>query len=238
MKYTHLEEKHNLLAPSIIAPLVYEELKPASVIDVGCGLGTFLKAFKDLGVQDVLGIDGPWVKRDLLHKYVTPAEFKEADLETSIQLNRKFDLAISVEVAEHLSEKRADGFVDDLCKLSDQILFSAAIPGQGGDHHINEQWIAYWRNKFEVRGYVMLDLFRTSLWNNPDVFWWYRQNMFLFVKKNSPIHLKHKDKASEVLNVIHPDLFYTWINYKDRNAIKRYTKILYKAIAYKLGLIK
>src|SRR5690606_16087480 len=136
----HLEEKHNLIAPSIIAPYVFKEVRPKSVVDVGCGLGTFLRAFKDLGVKDVYGLDGPWVRRDLLYKYIEEGEFEEADLEKPIEVTRRFDLAISLEVAEHLSEARADGFVADLGKLSDNILFSAAIPGQGGDHHINEQW--------------------------------------------------------------------------------------------------
>lgn len=238
MKYTHLEEKHNLKAPSIIAPMVYDIVKPKSVIDIGCGLATFLRAFKNLGVSDVLGIDGHWVNRELLSKYIQLSEFQEADLESRISIPRKFDLAISVEVAEHLSAGRADSFVEDLCALSDQILFSAAIPGQGGDNHINEQWVSYWKEKFEKRGYVMLDIFREKMWNNPDILWWYRQNIFLFVKRDSALHERFKDKEGDVLNVVHPDLYHTWTNYRDRNAIKRYAKALYKAVAYKFGLIK
>jgi SAM-dependent methyltransferase len=238
MKYTHLEEKHNLTAPRIIVPIVNSMIKPTSVVDVGCGLGTFLKAFKELGVKNVLGLDGKWVNRNLLFKYIEPDEFKEVDLESPIQVNRRFDLVISVEVAEHLSEKRADGFVNDLVKLGDNVLFSAAIPGQGGDHHINEQWISYWREKFERHGYQLRDLFRDKLWDNQDVFWWYRQNMFLFVSEKSFLYQPSQKQPEKVLHVVHPDLFHTWINYRDKNAIKRYTKVLAKAIAYKLGFLK
>lgn len=237
MKYTHLENKHNLTAPRIIVPLVNNLIKPMSVVDVGCGLGTFLKAFKELGVTNVLGLDGAWVRKELLHKYIAPEEFVETDLEKSIQLNRKFDLAISVEVAEHLSEKRADSFVEDLVKLSDHVLFSAAIPGQGGDHHINEQWITYWKEKFEKRGYRMLDPFRHELWYNQDVCWWYRQNLFLFVSPNSTLTTPTNNQ-DQVLHVVHPELYHTWINFRDKNAIKRYTKSLWKAILFKIGLLK
>ena len=89
------------------------------------------------------------------------------DLENNIQIESKFDLAITLEVAEHLSEIRADSFIDDLCALSDLILFSAAIPDQGGRHHINEQWQSYWEPKrFKQRGYHVYDIVRWKIWSS------------------------------------------------------------------------
>ena len=69
-KYKHEEEIHNLKDPNIIVPEIIELLNPKSVVDIGCGLGTFLNVFKRLGVNDILGIDGPWINKDLLGKYI------------------------------------------------------------------------------------------------------------------------------------------------------------------------
>jgi SAM-dependent methyltransferase len=238
MRYTHLESKHNLESPSLIVPSLVALLKPQSVLDVGCGLGTFVRAFQNAGVSRCIGVDGAWVNRALLAQYIAPEQFIEADLEKPLRLNQTFDLVLSVEVAEHLSEARADSFVEDLCRLSDQIAFSAAIPGQGGDHHINEQWPAYWQEKFEKQGYVLLDILREPIWEVDRIFWWYRQNLFLYVKKDSELHKQYSDRAIKPLRVVHPDLYFTWTNYRDPNALKRYTKALFKAILFRLGIIR
>lgn len=238
MRYTHLESKHNLESPSLIVPHVVQLLSPQSMIDVGCGLGTFVRAFQDAGVARCMGVDGAWVNRTLLHQYITPQQFLEADLEKPLRLNDRFDMVLSVEVAEHLSEARADGFVADLCALSDKIVFSAAIPGQGGDHHTNEQWPDYWQKKFEKHSFVLLDILREPIWDDSRIFWWYRQNMFLYVKKDSELHKRYIEKASQPMRVVHPDLYFTWTNYRDPNAVKRYTKALMKAILHKLGFMK
>ncbi len=72
MKYKHSEVIHNLSAPNQIVPLLMEICNPKSVIDVGCGVGTFLSVFKKHGVNDVLGIDGSWTNRELLAKHLSP----------------------------------------------------------------------------------------------------------------------------------------------------------------------
>lgn len=109
---------------------------------------------------------------------------KDADLSKRIALGKKYDLCISVEVGEHLPREKAEVFLDNLCRSSDVILFSAAVPGQGGTDHINEQWPDYWRKKFQKRGYACYDAFRGRLWEDGRVEWWYRQNLFLYVKEN------------------------------------------------------
>ena len=78
------------------------------------------------------------------------------DLERdNLKDTRTFDVAISMEVAEHLPEKIADRYVDLLTGLSNIIVFTAAYPGQGGDDHVNEQPALYWISKFQARAFNM-----------------------------------------------------------------------------------
>jgi SAM-dependent methyltransferase len=151
---------------------------PRTVVDVGCGIGTWLRVWEDKGVE-VLGLDGDYVNRDQL--LIDPGKFRPMELSRPISLDRKFDLAESLEVAEHLHDKDADAFVDFLCSLSSIILFSAAIPHQGGDHHVNEQWPEYWAGKFEKKGYVCIDAIRDQVWTHPGCVYYYAQNTFLYI---------------------------------------------------------
>jgi SAM-dependent methyltransferase len=160
-----------------ILPLVLHAVKPASVIDVGCGTGNWLAMAHELGVHDVLGIDGPWVKAQLA---IPPDKFVEHDLSTPLKLDRRFDLALSLEVAEHLPASAAQILVQSLCDAADVVLFSAAIPGQGGRRHVNEQWPAYWAELFADLHYECYDFLRPKIWNNPRVTWHYAQNSVIF----------------------------------------------------------
>ena len=114
-----------------------------SVVDFGCGVGGWLKEFERNGVADYLGVDGEYVARHLLK---IPADrFRPIDLRNVSDLGRGFDLACSLEVAEHLPEDRAKSFLSAaLVKAAPVVLFSAAIPLQGGTEHVNEQWQSYW----------------------------------------------------------------------------------------------
>jgi len=178
--YEGLKED-SLSSARAVVPLVLDLFAPKTLVDVGCGSGTWTKVYQDAGC-DILGVDGAVVKLDQL---LIPAEkFSRRDLMQPLRLERRFDLVNCLEVAEHLEGSRADGFVADLCQLSDAIVFSAAVPGQGGTHHVNEQWPSYWIAKFQSQGFVPLDCFRHLLWSNDQVAWWYVQNMFAFVKKS------------------------------------------------------
>ncbi|PZX47642.1 class I SAM-dependent methyltransferase [Algoriphagus chordae] len=181
-KYIHREDIHNLRSSDVIAPLIVQLLNPVSIIDIGCGIGTWLKSFKDLGVTDVIGLDGAYVDQKLLRKYLLSTEFVSKDLRVEIDLKRKFDLAICLEVVEHLPLESVDIIIKSLANHSDTILFSAAIPGQGGQNHINEQWPDYWISKFASHGYQVYDPFRQLFWENENVDPWYRQNILLFSK--------------------------------------------------------
>lgn len=98
-----------------VVPLIVRLFTPESVVDVGCGSGTWTRAFKEAGVKAVLGVDGAAVREDQL--LVEAVEFHRQDLGRPFRLKRRFDLAVSLEVAEHLPAKRAKGFVADLCRL-------------------------------------------------------------------------------------------------------------------------
>ena len=180
VRYIHEETVHNFKAAREVVPFLLKLLNTKSIVDVGCGIGTWLKVFEENGIEDFLGIDGNFVNESLLK--IDKCKFNEYDLETLFNTERKFDLVISLEVAEHLSVNSADVFVKTICNLSDTILFSAAITNQGGQNHINEQEPDYWIEKFQSEGYQLFDIVRPVFWNNENVDSWYRQNMLLFTK--------------------------------------------------------
>lgn len=162
-----------------IVPLVMGVVRPSSVVDVGCGVGAWLAAFIEAGVSDVVGVDGSYVDPTQLE---IPAElFVPADLAAGFSLDRRFDLVVSLEVGEHLPEASAASFVAGLVGLGPAILFSAAIPGQGGEHHVNERWPAYWLSMFDAHGYEPFDCIRPSVWSEPIVEFWYAQNTLLLL---------------------------------------------------------
>lgn len=161
----------------VVVPLVLELFpKVKSVLDVGCGQGVWTKVFKDNGCK-VRGIDGDYIDLDSL--CIDKSEFVAHDLSQGGGIHGNYDLAVSLEVAEHLPESSADDFVESLCSAADLILFSAAVPGQGGVGHINEQWPEYWAEKFAKRGYAMSGKLRWSIWQNDLVENWYRNNLML-----------------------------------------------------------
>ena len=161
-----------------ILPIVFDAVRPLSVIDVGCGMGTWLDVARSLGARKTTGYEGEWVKA--LEPVYPGLDIRAANLEHSLRTDEGFDLAISMEVAEHLSPARADGFVADLVALAPNVLFSAAIPGQGGNNHINEQWQSFWADRFAAHGYGARDIVRPAVRNNRGVAYWYRQNAVLY----------------------------------------------------------
>lgn len=207
--YVHKTEVHNLKSPDVVVPLLLKILNPRSVLDIGCGIGTWLHAFKMSGVNEVFGIDGDYVDRTLLKDFISTEEFRPTDLTYPFDLKRKFDLAICLEVAEHLPESSATDFIHSICLHADTIIFSAAIPGQGGQNHINEHWMTYWKEKFSAEGYKLFDILRSEIWNNPGIDWWYKQNMVVFSKQ--PINTTLPELP--ILNVVHPELFQKHIDY-------------------------
>lgn len=209
VKYIHDEVAHNLQDPRIIVPVLMQVLEPQSVVDLGCGIGTFLHVFAENGVEKILGLDGDWTDQKLLSKHIKLSDFKNIDIEKGFDFEEKFDLAICLEVLEHINETSSDNAIRCLTQLSDIIVFSAAIPGQMGQNHINEQWPAYWREKFSKYDFTFHDVFRPIFWNNKDLARWYKQNMFLVVKKGQESRIKKFDKFQdpEIKSQVHPDYY-------------------------------
>ena len=183
---------------------------PVSVVDVGCGSGTWLKAAAELGAKDIQGLEGAWMSKEIA---TIPFEnIQIADLSKAFALPRTFDMAISMEVAEHLPAASAKGFVACITKLAPVVLFSAAVPKQDGVGHVNEQWPAYWADFFREEGYVALDLLRSHLWDNPDVEWWYSQNAVVYIKEaffNEMATFRELTpyRVVKPLPLVHPELF-------------------------------
>lgn len=206
-RYIHRTREHNKLSPKHIVPILIDAFHPNSVVDVGCGIGTFLSVFFENGITDLMGLDGDWVNRDLLSDNIDLSCFTPVDLEQRIVLNRKYDMAICLEVAEHLTENSADNLIYTLTELSDIVVFSAAIPSQGGQNHINEQWPSYWEKKFNNYGFKMYDVIRQLIWNDNDIFWWYKQNIFIMAKSG----IEHKYNILSInshspQSLVHPEL--------------------------------
>jgi SAM-dependent methyltransferase len=163
-----------------VLPHLIELAAPRSIVDVGCGVGTWLKAAAELGVADIAGIDGAYVDRTMLQ--IPPDRFTAVDLTNPFHVARTYDVALSLEVAEHLPESSADAFVESLTRLAPIVMFSAAIPNQMGAHHVNEQWPGWWIERFARYGYTALDIIRPRIWDDPQVEWWYAQNTLLMVR--------------------------------------------------------
>ncbi|MEN3275965.1 MAG: hypothetical protein V7631_1755 [Massilia sp.] len=207
---------------------------PRTVVDLGCGRGTWLKAFREQGAELTVGLDGDWNNQANM---VDPAILFEAvDLNQRIVLpgDVRFDLAVSLEVAEHLEASSAATFVQSLTDLSDVIMFGAAYTQQGGTNHVNEQPHTYWAQQFRNQGYVVFDLFRPLFWGAADVEYWYQQNTFLYVKEGHPLveHLRRKGMPPldniAFMDCVHPILYRTKLAHANITAdhILTYTKML------------
>ncbi len=190
--------------------MLVDWLKPSSVVDVGCGTGAWLSVFREHGVTEIEGIDGDWLDLSLLE--IPESCFLRRDLTQPIRLARRFDIVMSLEVAEHLPRESASTFVESLASLGDVILFSAAIPDQGGRHHVNEQWPEYWARLFAANDYTHYDVLRRRIWNDPDIEWYYAQNLLLFVRGHRlryfPALLQPAPPSGMPLPLVHPRLFH------------------------------
>jgi len=202
------KEDDVLISAGEIVPFLCDLFNPRSVVDVGCGTGLWLSEFRRRG-KNVFGIDGDYVNRELLR--IPPDDFLAHDLTRPLPINRQFDLVLCLEVAEHLPPASAFDLVRSLVGLGNIIVFSAAIPGQGGIQHLNEQWPAYWVDLFAKCGCEWKDLIRPTIWLNERILWYYRQNMLVFFRGNSG-HASGVQKSifavdGKPLPVVHPAMY-------------------------------
>lgn len=189
-----------------------------SMVDVGCGVGTWLRVARDKhNVNTIVGLDGDYVPRQYLQ--IEGSCFIPSNLENyrvdkileKLEGKRKFDIAVCLEVAEHIKRKGARGFIDKLCRLSDMVIFSAAVPGQGGVAHVNEQRLSYWVDLFEKNNYQLYDIIRADIWNDKNIPVWYRNNVVIFCNKEADKMLD-TDNVSTIVDMVCPDMFEIKIN--------------------------
>jgi SAM-dependent methyltransferase len=214
-KFFTLHEQGSERSAARMVPELLTIFRPRSVIDVGCGTGAWIAEFMKQGVTDVVGVDGDYVRTEQLK--IHQQHFLVRDLLKPLMIGRTFDLAVSLEVAEHLPESRSTGFISELVQLAPVVLLSAAITLQGGTFHINEQWPDYWEAIFRQHDYVTLDCLRCLVWDDESVDLWYRQNTILyvsteFIKNDETFFRISIQQRPRVLRMVHPRL------YEQRNA--------------------
>lgn len=199
INYDHKLNPHRLDDGTIVVPILFGDHIPQSVLDVGCGTGTWTKAARDNGVKDIFGIDGNNLTSEAL---ITDADFELVDLTQPWDLGRRFEMLFCLEVAEHLDESCAEPLIKSLVRHAENIAFSAACPGQAGQHHVNCQWPEYWQNLFNAVGYACSDPVRPKIWADQRIAPWYRQNMF--VATHDPDLAGHEPR---IRNLLHPEIF-------------------------------
>lgn len=199
ISYRHAANLHSIDGASRGLAYLLEGLSAESLLDVGAGTGTWLRAASLAGIRDILGVDGVASAGRKIH--VDPTLIQTADLRLPLQLGRRFDVALCLEVGEHLPAESAQILVRSLCAHSSRIFFSAAAPQQLGEHHINCQWPDYWQALFNEHGYSCHDEIRFRMWRDTRIEPWYRQNMFLACK--APAVAGNEPR---ILPLIHPDM--------------------------------
>lgn len=230
-KFYKTQQDSSLRSAESVLPIVFSKYgTPDSMIDIGSGSGPWSKVALELGVSKVSCIEGDWIKD--LPTFISKSHFRYFDLEKPLDIKEKYELLICLEVAEHISKARAKTFIQDLCKLSDLILFSAAIPGQSGTNHINEKWLSDWASDFSKFNYGVIDDIRAVIWNIPEIDDWYKQNIVIF-KKNT----NNLSTVNNVLDFVHPNI------YKTRNINlltnrKIFTFLIHKKYPKLFSLIK
>jgi SAM-dependent methyltransferase len=199
-------ELGSLRSAKRILPIAIELLEPSSMVDVGCGVGTWARAAMELGIIDVVGVDGDYIDRAALQ---IPADrFRAEDLGQPLSLERRFDLAVSMEVAEHLAPERATQFIGELTGLAPAVLFSAAIPHQDGHHHVNERWQSYWAELFRQFNFEPFDVIRPQVWRDAEVEPWYAQNVILYLSQDLATSTTlTASMPGELFDLVHPEMY-------------------------------
>lgn len=184
---------------------ILSQLDITSMIDFGCGMGTWCLAAQELNIKKILGVD--------IHDYaddymlISSEQYKKCDLRNEVKLEICADLVISVEVGEHVEENCSKQFIDNICNHGEVVLFSAAIPFQGGQGHINEQPCSYWAQLFTSNGYMLFDCIRPQFWNSSNVEIWYKNNCVMFIREDRYDAVINRFKVSSYpIDIIHPDM--------------------------------
>lgn len=185
------------------AVLNYLNVSGKTVVDFGCGRGDWLKAARDQGAREVLGLDSYALDFEAQH---LDFPIRHVDLTQPVRLEQRFDLALCMEVGEHLEARYAETLVASLVKAAPVVVFSAAVPGQGGVRHVNEQPPAYWHGLFSQHRYACYD-FRQEIWNDLNIEPWYRMGVLVYAAEGTEVPSLKKFYTEAPLHLVHPDIF-------------------------------
>jgi SAM-dependent methyltransferase len=218
---------------AVIVPDLVKRFQLSSVLDIGCGLGDWLAEFSRWGCSKVTGIDGDWVPLENLQ--IPKNCFHIADLTGQYpNFPNRFDLSCSLEVAEHIPPDAGVRLIKRLTDSADLVLFSAAIPHQGGYLHINEQYQSHWIQRFADLGYDAFDLIRPRIWRNEHCDWWYQQNLLVFANKVG--QARHNlTRAEFIPDLVHPLLYERASDPRSWGG-RMMIKMLFRKLANRFGL--
>lgn len=180
----------SLRAAQRIVPRIIQlcDLAPTSIVDLGGGGGAWCKAFQDVGTKQVRCIDHPGTPKEML--WIKPEEFIPCNFEVETPQIVPVEMALSIEFAEHITPNRAEQIVAFLTASAKLVVFSAAIPGQGGVRHINEQRHDYWKQLFAKVGYTQLDIIRPLILFDREIPYYLRQNLFVYIHPSDKSYSK------------------------------------------------
>ena len=214
-EYQREGSKRSALA---LVPRIANILGCHSILDVGCGAGAWLVAYRSIGLRDYMGVDGDYVDRSML--LVELDKFLPRDISQPFDLGRQFDLVQCLEVGEHVPTASSATLVENIVRHGQHVLFSAAVPGQGGEEHINEQRYEYWRDLFAQRGFRLFDFIRPRVQDDFAIESWYRYNVLFFCRDDAIATLPKEVAVTRVADGA-PIADYSPPAYRLRKAVMR-----------------
>jgi 2-polyprenyl-3-methyl-5-hydroxy-6-metoxy-1,4-benzoquinol methylase len=141
-KYTHNDSVK-------VGMELFKHFKPKSVIDFGCGIGSYLYAAKQCGIKKIKGLE---IGGNFAKEYTDESVRELIDFNTDITKPISpgfFDISMCIEVAEHVEMQGSSQLVKNIAKATKQFcIWSAAPPGQDGCGHVNCHEKEYWTNLF------------------------------------------------------------------------------------------
>jgi len=189
---------------------IFEKFSPVSVLDIGCGMGTYIRRFKEWGVEDVLGIE----RDDMGPEFLVPGGLRLHNLESVVSLDRTFDLVICTEVIEHLALEYEDRVLDTIVRHASRlIVFSAAQPHQPGIGHVNLKPVSYWAERLRTRGWEILP-FPSLSFRLAANFSWFKRNSLVLARSGSREVLREQSLFSPGDVLQNQDPAYIWPDQK------------------------
>lgn len=144
------DNRDYVLSARLIADVLFEEFRPRRLVDLGCGCGVYGHRFGERGVE-VVCLDG--VRPPA--RWAFPVEVIVRDLtEPLAHTWGRFDLALCLDVGEHIPVRLCDVFLGNITRFADTLLLACAPPGQGGHHHVNERPKRWWVARLASHGFA------------------------------------------------------------------------------------